>query len=96
MGYPRLKNLTEEQKLERKKQQKREAQKRYYDKNREKYKEYYKTYQDKYTNIKDENVLLRYTLKHIRDYITNIPNYKHLSYFETIIEEIDGVINDNR
>ena len=93
MGYPHLKNLTEEEKLERKKQQRRDAQKRYYAKNKDKYREYGNTY---YQDMKDENVLLKDTLKHIRDYITNIPNYKHLSYFETIIEEIDGVINDNR
>lgn len=93
MGYPRLKDLTEEQKLERKKQQKREAQKRYYAKNKEKYREYANTY---YQDVKDENVLLKYTLKDIKNYIMNVPNYKHLSYFMTIIEKIDGVIDDNR
>ena len=93
MGYPRLKNLTEEQKLERKKQQKREAQKRYYAKNKEKYRNYANTY---YQDVKDENVLLKNTLRGIKDYIMNVPNYKHLSYFMTIIEKIDGVIDDNR
>ena len=91
--YPRLKDMTEEQKLERKKQQKREAQKRYYAKNKEKYKEYGNTY---YQDMKDENILLKYTLKDIKNYIMNVPNYKHLSYFMTIIEKIDGVIDDNR
>jgi hypothetical protein len=93
MGYARLKNLTEEEKLERKKQQKREAQKRYYAKNKEKYREYANTY---YQDVKDENVLLKCTLKDIKNYIMNVPNYKHLSYFMTIIEKIDGVIDDNR
>lgn len=93
MGYPHLKNLTEEEKLERKKQQKREAQKRYYDKNKEKYREYGNTY---YQDMKDENVLLKDTLRGIKDYIISIPSYKHLSYFIDIIERIDGVINDNR
>ena len=93
MGYARLKDLTEEEKLERKKQQKRDAQKRYYAKNKEKYKEYANTY---YQDMKDENVLLKVTLKGIKDYIISVPNYKHLSYFIDIIERIDGVLNDNR
>ena len=93
MGYPRLKDLTEEQKLERKKQQRRDAQNRYYAKNKEKYREYAKTY---YGDVKKENVILKETLKNIKSYITSIPNYKHLSYFMDIIERIDGVINDNR
>ena len=46
--------------------------------------------------MKDENVLLKVTLKGIKDYIISIPNYKHLSYFIDIIERIDGVLNDNR
>ena len=79
--------------MKKEKQQKREAQKRYYDKNREKYKNYKNTcYQD----MKTENVLLKCTLKDIKNYIMNVPNYKHLSYFMTIIEKIDGVIDDNR
>lgn len=93
MGYARLKDMTEEQKIERKKQQKREAQKRYYEKNKEKYRNYANTY---YQDVKDENVLLKNTLRGIKDYITSVPNYKHLSYFTTIIERIDDVINDNR
>ena len=93
MGYARIKDLTEEEKLERKKQQKREAQKRYYAKNKEKYREYGNRY---YQDVKDENVLLKATLKGIKDYIISIPSYKHLSYFIDIIERIDGVINDNR
>ena len=91
MGYPRLKDLTEEQKLERKKQQRRDAQNRYYAKNKEKYREYAKTY---YEDVKKENVILKETLKNIKGYITSIPNYKHLSYFMDIIERIDGVINE--
>ena len=93
MGYARLKDLTEEEKLERKKQQRRDAQKRYYAKNKEKYREYGNRY---YKDVKDENVLLKDTLKDIKNYIMNVPNYKHLSYFMTIIEKIDGVIDDNR
>lgn len=93
MGYSKLKNLTEEEKIERKKQQRREAQKRYYNKNKEKYRDYANTY---YQDMKDENVLLKGVLKDIKNYIVSIPNYKHLSYFIDIIEKIDGVINDNR
>ena len=93
MGYTHLKNMTEEEKLERKKQQRRDAQKRYYAKNKEKYREYANTY---YKDVKDENVLLKDTLVNIKNYITDIPNYKHLSYFMDIIERIDGVIDDNR
>ena len=93
MGYPRLKDLTEEQKLERKKQQRRDAQNRYYAKNKEKYREYAKTY---YEDVKKENVILKNTLRSIKEYIISIPNYKHLSYFIDIIERIDGVIDDNR
>ena len=52
MGYPHLNNLTEEEKLERKKQQKRDAQKRYYAKNKDKYREYGNTY---YMDMKKEN-----------------------------------------
>lgn len=91
MGYPHLNDLTEEEKLERKKQQRREAQKRYYNKNKEKYRDYANTY---YQDMKDENVLLKGVLKDIKDYIVNIPSYKHLSYFIDIIEKIDGVINE--
>lgn len=91
MGYARLKDLTEEEKLERKKQQRRDAQNRYYAKNKEKYKNYSKTY---YKDVKDENILLKDTLKGIKDYIISIPSYKHLSYFMDIIERIDGVINE--
>lgn len=91
MGYPHLNDLTEEEKLERKKQQKRDAQKRYYAKNKDKYREYGNTY---YMDMKKDNALLKDTLKGIKDYIISIPNYKHLSYFIDIIERIDGVINE--
>ena len=83
--------LTEEEKQERLREQKRQAQKRYYQRNKEKYRNYGNTY---YQDMKDENVLLKETLKGIKKYIIDIPNYKQLSYFITIIERIDGVIHE--
>lgn len=83
--------LTEEEKQERLREQKRQAQKRYYQRNKEKYRNYGNTY---YQDMKDENVLLKETLKGIKKYIIDIPNHKQLSYFTTIIERIDGVIHE--
>lgn len=91
--YARLKDMSEEEKLERKKQQRRDAQKRYYEKNKAKYQKYGNDY---YWDIKDKGTLFKNTLMDIKTYITSIPNYKHLSYFMDILEKIDGVIDDNR
>lgn len=90
--YARLKDMTEEEKLERKKQQRRDAQKRYYAKNKDKYKEYGNTY---YQDMKKEHDVFKDVLVDIKEYITSIPNYKHLSYFIDIIEKIEGVLDDN-
>ena len=86
-----LKNLTEEEKIERKKQQKRDAQKRYYQRNKEKWQDYANNY---YSNMKKENKELTDTLLYIRDYIKSVPNYKMLTYFTKILEVINNTLDE--
>ena len=62
-----LKHLSKEEKIERKKQQKRDAQKRYYQKN----KEYYKTYSKEHNDYCKRNKM---ALQYMRNYIDIEPN----------------------
>lgn len=76
-----LKHLSEEEKIERKKQQKRDAQKRYYQKN----KEYYKNYSSEHSNYFKRNKM---ALAYMENYI-KVEDYK---YNENVMKEFGVVI----
>ena len=76
-----LKHLSKEEKIERKKQQKRDAQKRYYQKN----KDYYKNYSSEHSNYSKRNKM---AIAYMENYI-EVEDYK---YNENVMKEFEVVI----
>lgn len=76
MKYMSLKNMTDEEKKERKRKQKNEAQKRYYRKN----KEYYKNYNKEHNFYKDKCVILQSKIDKVNRILnanTHVENIYH-------------------
>ena len=89
MKYMSLKNMTDEEKKQRKRKQKNEAQKRYYRKN----KDYYKNYNKEHNFYKDKCVILQSKIDKANEYLEShfIFDDKNGEYYQTHTFDKDNV-----
>lgn len=90
MKYMSLKNMTDEEKNQRKRKQKNEAQKRYYRKN----KDYYKNYNKEHNFYKDKCVILQSKIDKVIELIKE--NKDQVDWLHMPAWELENVLKEDK